>query len=124
MLQVDNVREVRLRRYRVSLKDSEQGQRCRNSVAEPRQQLMIKAAAPATHQERDGQKHEARRGDTGTERTKNKTFITLPGKPLIVSCLFFPGTHKKTVLVEVKFLRLFLRDFMVILWESLALKIT
>lgn len=50
MLQVDNVREVKFRRYRVSLKgpsDSEQGQRCRNSIPEPRQQLMIKTSSPA-----------------------------------------------------------------------------
>lgn len=50
MLQVDNVRELRFRRYRVSLKgprDSEGGQRCRNSILEPRQQLMIKTSSPA-----------------------------------------------------------------------------
>lgn len=37
VLQVDNVREVKRRRYRVSPKgprDSERGQRCRNSIPE------------------------------------------------------------------------------------------
>lgn len=50
MLQVDNAREVKFRRYRVSPKgpgDSVLGQRCRNSIPEPRQQLMIKTSSPA-----------------------------------------------------------------------------
>lgn len=53
MLQVDNVREVKIRRYRVSHKgprDSEWGQRCRNSIPEPRQQLMIKTSSPVHSQ--------------------------------------------------------------------------
>lgn len=75
MLQVDNVREVKFGRYRVSLKglrDSEQGQRCRNSIPEPRQQLMIKTSTPAhtkrviwtearcNTEENNGRRHESR----------------------------------------------------------------
>lgn len=49
MLQVDNVREVKFRRYRVSPKaqrDRERGQRCRNTIPEPRQRLKIKTSTP------------------------------------------------------------------------------
>lgn len=54
-VQVDNVREVKCRGYRVSPKgpgDNEQRQRCRNSIPELRQQLMIKTSSPV-HTKRD-----------------------------------------------------------------------
>lgn len=43
--QVDKVREVKIWRYRVSCKEArEQGQRCRNSIPQPRQEQVIKTS--------------------------------------------------------------------------------
>lgn len=99
---------------------------------------MIKTSTPAhTKRETHGQKHEATRrkttgGDISAERTKNRTFIIFPGKPLIISCLFFPGTKKKKKNIfcinrGYIFKPFFLRDIdiyiSVILWEILAHRI-
>lgn len=80
MLQVDNVREVKLRRYRVSLKgDSEQGQRCRNSIPELRRPLMIKTSTPA-HTQREiwtGAQSKAAAGGTRAMRRKLNAYFLL-----------------------------------------------
>lgn len=60
ILEVDNRRKVKFRRYRVSA-DSRQGQRCRNSIPEPRQQMIIKPPHLSSSEDRNGQKHRENR---------------------------------------------------------------
>lgn len=101
MLPVDNMREVKLRRYRVSLKrprDSEWGQRCRNSIQEPRQQVMIKTSSPAHTEDfprgRYGQEHGAtlrKHKDTEEEGETFDLYLFFPGN-LESSSLFFKET--------------------------------
>lgn len=51
--QVDRVSEVKVRWYRVSCKEaSEQGQRCRNSIPEPRQERVIKTSSARVDMDR------------------------------------------------------------------------
>lgn len=86
--QVDKVSKGKLRWYRMSCKeDSEQGQRCRNSIPEPRQEQVIK-----TYSARDGHgpKHAAspRKTPEEEEHSASLIFLQISWRSFDVSLIF------------------------------------